>query len=239
MQAIIQVMDSTIGTRDPYTVEHQKRTTDIATTIAQDLGLSPGSLVTLVVAGRLHDLGKIAVPMEILSKPGKLTDLEFGIIKTHPQVAYEILKPLNFPEVITQTIMQHHERLDGSGYPHGLDGREILVEARILAVADVVEAMCNHRPYRQALGIEKAMEEITKKRGILYDPAVVDSCLRIYQESPVALMGEFPSIAGKPLDPLGALPKRVTYDLSPGLQGKLVVQVWQRLFPKEPRMILH
>ena len=239
MQAIIQVMDSTIGTRDPYTVEHQKRTTDIATTIAQDLGLSPGSLVTLVVAGRLHDLGKIAVPMEILSKPGKLTDLEFGIIKTHPQVAYEILKPLNFPEVITQTIMQHHERLDGSGYPHGLDGREILVEARILAVADVVEAMCNHRPYRQALGIEKAMEEITQKRGIFYDPAVVDSCLRLYQESPVVLMGEIPSVAGKPLEPLGALPERATYDLSPELQEKLVGHVWQRLFPKKPRMVMH
>ena len=201
MQAIIQVMDSAIAVRDPYTVEHQKRTTHIATTIAQDLGLSPASLVTLVVAGRLHDLGKIAVPMEILSKPGRLTDLEFAMIKTHPQVASDILKPLNFPEGITLTIMQHHERLDGSGYPHGLDGREIMMEAKILAVADVVEAMCSHRPYRPALGIERAMEEIAKKRGLSYDPAVVDSCLRIYQESPVTLMARTPPLPANPWSP--------------------------------------
>jgi putative nucleotidyltransferase with HDIG domain len=239
MQAIIQVMDSTIAVRDPYTVEHQKRTTHIATTIAQDLGLSPASLVTLVVAGRLHDLGKIAVPMEILSKPGQLTDLEFAMIKTHPQVASDILRPLNFPEGINQTIVQHHERLDGSGYPYGLAGREISMEARILAVADVVEAMCSHRPYRPAVGIERAMEEITKKRGILYDPEVVDGCLRIYHESPVAFTGELPSVASKPMETLGTLPERVTYDFSPELKEKLVGRVWQRLFPKEPRMVMH
>ena len=231
MQAIIQVMDSTIAVRDPYTVEHQKRTTHIATTIAQDLGLSPANLVTLVVASRLHDLGKIAVPMEILCKPGRLTDPEFAIIKTHPQVASDILKPLNFPEGITQTIMQHHEHLDGSGYPHGLEGREIMMEAKILAVADVVEAMCSHRPYSPALGIEKAMGEITKKRGILYDPAVVDTCLRLYQECPAVLRGEASYVARKPLEPLDALPERVTHNLSPALQEELIRRPWQRLFP--------
>ena len=221
MQAIIQVMDSAIAVRDPYTVEHQKRTTHIATTIAQDLGLSPASLVTLVVAGRLHDLGKIAVPMEILSKPGRLTDLEFAMIKTHPQVASDILKPLNFPEGITLTIMQHHERLDGSGYPHGLDGREIMMEAKILAVADVVEAMCSHRPYRPALGIERAMEEIAKKRGLSYDPAVVDSCLRIYQESPGDFDGRDPLCCRQTLGAPGRPPGKGHLQSLPGIAGKI------------------
>jgi len=239
MQAVIQVMESAIGARDPYTVEHQQQATHIATAIAEDMGLSPASLKTLHVAARLHDLGKIAVPMEILSKSGKLTDLEFAIIKTHPQVGYNILKPLNFPIEITQTIIQHHERMDGSGYPQGLDGQEIMLEARILGVADVLEAMCSHRPYRPTLGIGKAMEEIAKKRGILYDPEVVDSCLRLYQESPMVLMGEASYVSRKPLEPLDALPERVTHNLSPALQEKLIRPLWQRLFPKEPRLILH
>ena len=231
MQAIIQVMEATIGARDPYTVDHQQRVTHIAMTIAEAMGLSPASLGMLQVAGRLHDLGKIAVPIEILSKSGKLTDLEFAIIKTHPQVGYNILKPLNFPMEITQTIIQHHERMDGSGYPQGLDGQEIMLEARILGVADVLEAMCCRRPYRPALGIEKAMGEITKKRGILYDPAVVDTCLRLYQECPAVLRGEASYVARKPLEPLDALPERVTHNLSPALQEKLIRRPWQRLFP--------
>ncbi|MGP8049952.1 MAG: HD-GYP domain-containing protein [Desulfobaccales bacterium] len=239
MQAIIQVMESTIGARDPYTVEHQQRATHIATAIAAEMGLPPASIETLHVAGRLHDLGKVGVPMEILSKSGKLMDLEFAIIKTHPQVGYNILKPLNFPMEITQTIIQHHERMNSSGYPHGLDGREIMLEARILGVADVLEAMCYHRPYRPALGIEKAMEEITKNRGILYDPAVVDSCVRIYQESPKVLMGEVFSGVRKPVEPLDALPERVTYHLSPLLQDKMVGRLWQRLFPRESSLTLH
>jgi len=239
MQAIIEVMESTIGARDLYTVEHQQRTTHIAMAIAEAMGLSPASLETLHVAGSLHDLGKIAVPMEILSKSGKLTDLEFAIIKTHPQMGYNILKPLNFPMGITQTIIQHHERMDGSGYPQGLDGPEIMLEARILGVADVLEAMCSHRPYRPALGLGKAMEEIAKKRGILYDPVVVDNCLRLYQKSPVVLMGEASYSARKPLEPLDALPGRVTHHLSPALQEKLIRRLCQRLFPKEPRLILH
>ncbi|MGD0970186.1 MAG: HD-GYP domain-containing protein [Desulfobaccales bacterium] len=231
MQAIIQVMEATIRARDPYTVEHQQRAAHIAATIAEAMGLSPASLETLQIGGRLHDLGKIAVPVEILSKSGKLTDLEFAIIKTHPQVGYNILKPLNLRMEITQTIIQHHERMDGSGYPQGLDGQEIMLEARILGVADVLESMCCRRPYRPALGIKKAMEEITKKRGILYDPAVVDTCLRLYQESPVVLRDEASYVARKPLEPFDALPERATHNLSPALQEKLIRRRWQHLFP--------
>lgn len=208
MEAIIQVMESTIGARDPYTVDHQQRATHIAVAIAQRMGLSDERIEEIQVAGSLHDLGKIAVPNEILSKPGKLTDLEFAIIKTHPQVAYNILKPLEIPGKITNIIMQHHERMNGSGYPHGLESREILQEAKILGVADVVEAMCSHRPYRPALGIDRALEEISRKRGELYDPEVVDSCLLLYQETPTALMGEVCHIARRPSKPLESLPEK-------------------------------
>ncbi len=197
MDAIIQVMESTIAARDPYTVDHQQRATHIAVAIALKMGLSEEQLEELHVAGSLHDLGKIAVPAEILSKPGKLTETEFAIIKTHPQVAYNILKPLEIPGQITRIIMQHHERMNGSGYPNGLEGQEILLEAKILGVADVLEAMCSHRPYRPALGIEKALEEISRKRGVLYDPEVVDSTLLLYQETPAALMGEVYHITRK------------------------------------------
>ncbi len=190
MEAIIQVMESAVGARDPYTVEHQQRVTQIACAIAERMGLSGERLKDLQVAGSLHDLGKIAVPAEILSKPGKLTDLEFAIIKTHPQTAYNILKPLKFPGQIFQIIMQHHERMDGSGYPRGLRGEDILLEARILGVADVLEAMCSHRPYRPALGIERALEEISHKSGTLYDSGVVANCLALYQEAPEIFTGE-------------------------------------------------
>jgi HD-GYP domain-containing protein (c-di-GMP phosphodiesterase class II) len=205
MEALIQVMESTIGARDPYTVDHQQRTTHIAMAIAHRMGLAEERLEELHVAGCLHDLGKIAVPAEILSKPGKLTDHEFAIIKTHPQVACNILKPLEIRGQITEIILQHHERVNGTGYPYGLDGREILLEAKILGVADVLEAMCSHRPYRPALGIDRALEEIDQKKGILYDPDVVDSCLEIYQETPAALMGEvchFTRPFAAPLDSL-------------------------------------
>jgi len=180
MEAIIQVMESALGARDPYTVSHQQRVTRIACAIASELGLSMERLRYLQIAGTLHDLGKIAVPGEILAKPGKLTDLEFAIIKRHPQVGCDILKPLNFPATTTQIMLQHHERLDGSGYPLGLQGEDILLEARILGVADVVEAMCSHRPYRPALGLEVALEEIFLNRGLLYDSMVVEACLKLY-----------------------------------------------------------
>lgn len=181
MDAIIQVMELAIATRDPYTVAHQQRTTELACLIGAEMDLPEASLRDLYVAGRLHDLGKIAVPGEILSKPGNLTDSEFSLIKSHPQVAYDILQPLRLSQHIAKTIFQHHERLNGSGYPRGLRGGEIILEARILAVADVVEAMYSHRPYRPALGLDQALAEIAEFSGTLYDTAVVNACLKVYE----------------------------------------------------------
>ena len=130
----------------------------------------------------IHDLGKMSVPAEILTKPKKLSNIEFGLIKTHPQSGYDILKDIAFPWPVVEITLQHHERLDGSGYPKGTSDDEIILETRILAVADTVEAMASHRPYRPALGIDKALEEIAEKKGILYDPEVVDACLKLFSE---------------------------------------------------------
>ena len=178
----IQVLVAAVETRDPYTAGHQQRVAHLARAIAQEMGLSLGQIEGIRMAGAIHDIGKIAVPAEILSKPGKITETEFGIIKTHPQVGYDILKGIEFPWPVAKIVLQHQERLDGSGYPAGLKGDEIILEARILAVADVVEAMASHRPYRPALGIDRALEEISKNRGILYDADVVDACVRLFRE---------------------------------------------------------
>ena len=180
--ATIQAMAQTVEVRDPYTAGHQRRVSDLARAIATHMGLSPERVDGIRMAGVIHDIGKISVPAEILSKPGILTDLEFSLIKTHPRVGYDILKEIEFPWDIAQIVLQHHERLDGSGYPHGLSSRNILLDAKILAVADVVEAMASHRPYRPALGIEKALQEISDRKGRLYDTAVVDTCLRLFEE---------------------------------------------------------
>jgi HD-GYP domain-containing protein (c-di-GMP phosphodiesterase class II) len=134
------------------------------------------------MAAAIHDLGKISVPTEILSRPTKLTNIEFSLIKTHSQSGYDILKDIDFPWPVARTVLEHHERMDGSGYPHGLKGDNILLESKILAVADVMESMASHRPYRPALGIEAALEEIEKNRGTLYDNAVADTCLRLFRE---------------------------------------------------------
>jgi HD-GYP domain-containing protein (c-di-GMP phosphodiesterase class II) len=134
------------------------------------------------MAGVIHDLGKITVPTDILNKPGRLTEHEFGIIRSHPKVGYDILKTIDFPWPVAQIVLQHHERMDGSGYPQGLSGEKIILEARILAVADVVEAMSSHRPYRPARGIDKALEEISQNKGVLYDPEVVDVCLKLFTQ---------------------------------------------------------
>jgi HD-GYP domain-containing protein (c-di-GMP phosphodiesterase class II) len=146
------------------------------------MGLSEDRLNNLRIAGALHDLGKFAIPSDLLSKPGKLTPAEFALIKTHPQVAYNILSPITLPGNTAMIILQHHERLNGSGYPQGLQGEEILLEARILGVADVMEAMCSHRPYRASLGLAETMEELTRNQGILYDAAVVKICLKLYSQ---------------------------------------------------------
>jgi putative nucleotidyltransferase with HDIG domain len=180
MTGITKVIEATMEAKDPYTVQHQRRVTQIALTIADKMGLPGDTLEKLRIAGTLHDLGKVGVPTEILVKPGRLTDQEFSIIKTHPMVGFEILQPLELPRQTTQIVLQHHERWNGSGYPRGLSGSEILLEARILGVADVVEAMATHRPYRAALGLNLAMEELSRNQGILYDPAVVQYCSELY-----------------------------------------------------------
>lgn len=180
MGATIQALASTVEYRDPYTAGHQRRVADLARAIATELSLPQHNIEGLRMAGVIHDLGKISVPAEILSKPGKLTEPEFGLVKPHSQAGYEILKPVKFPWPVAQMVREHHERVNGSGYPQGLSGDDILLEARILGVADVVEAMGSHRPYRAALGIERALAEISEKRGALYHPDVVDACLNLF-----------------------------------------------------------
>lgn len=183
MNAITQVIEATMAARDPYTVEHQRRVTQVALSIAGQMNLSAESTERLRIAGNLHDLGKVGVPTEILVKPGRLTGPEFSIIKNHPMVGFEILKPLDLPLSTTQIVVQHHERWNGSGYPYGLAGHSILLEARIIGVADVVEAMASDRPYRPALGLVQAMAELSQNKGVLYDPLVVDACTQLYQKN--------------------------------------------------------
>lgn len=174
---------STIGElRDPYTHGHERRVGEIASSIAAEMDLNTDRVEGVRVCGYLHDVGKIAVPAEILSKPSRLSKAEFDLVKQHAQQSYDILKPLDFPWPVAEAAWQHHERMDGSGYPRGLKGEAIILEARILGVADTVEAMASHRPYRPGLGIEKALAEVESKRGVLYDPAVVDACLRLFRE---------------------------------------------------------
>ncbi|MFC1846092.1 HD domain-containing phosphohydrolase [Chloroflexota bacterium] len=168
--------------RDPYTASHQNRVAKLSCAIATEMGLSEDQIEGIRITGLIHDIGKVAVPTEILSKSGKLTDHEFGIIVTHPQIAYDILKGVHFPWPVAQAILQHHERLDGSGYPSGLSGEEIILEARILTVSDTIEAMASHRPYRPAIGIDRALDEISQQKGITYDAKVVDACLEIFNQ---------------------------------------------------------
>jgi PAS domain S-box-containing protein len=178
----IQVLVSAVESRDPYTAGHQKRVADLARSIATEMVLPHDTIEGIRMAGSIHDIGKLSIPAEILSKPTKLTNIEFSLIKEHSQSGYEMLKDVESPWPLAQIVYQHHERMNGSGYPRNLKGDEILIEARIMAVADVVEAMSSHRPYRPALGIEIALEEITKNKGILYDNAVVDACLKLFLE---------------------------------------------------------
>ena len=181
MEGTVQAMAYTIETRDPYTAGHQRRVAKLATAIAENMQLSPKQVEGIHMAGTLHDIGKIHVPAEILNKPGKISDAEFNIIKTHSQVGYDILRPIEFPWPIADIVLQHHERINGSGYPRGLNDSQILLEAKILAVADDVEAMATHRPYRPALPVETALIEIENGKGQLYEAEVVDYCLKIFE----------------------------------------------------------
>jgi len=182
LEGTVHALASAVEMRDSYTAGHQRRVTQLACAIAKEMGLPEEQIEGMRMSGLIHDLGKINVPAEILSKPGRLTDLQWGMIKPHSQAGYDILITIEFPWPVAEIVLQHHERLDGSGYPAGLLGEEILLEARILGVADVVEAMASHRPYRSARGIDKALEEISQNRGVLYDPEVVDACLKLFTE---------------------------------------------------------
>jgi len=187
MLGTINAVSTMSELRDPYTTGHERRVGSLAAAIATELGLPADTVKGLEIIGNLHDIGKIYVPAEILSRPGKLTPAEFEIIKSHPQQGYEILKDVDFPWPVAQVVLQHHERLDGSGYPNGLKGDAILPEARIIAVADVVEAMSSHRPFRPGHGVEVALDEIIKNRGRLYNEKAVDACVRLFREKGYAL----------------------------------------------------
>ncbi len=178
----VGALASTLEQRDPYTAGHQNRVGDLACAIAREMGLPEERVEALRLAAFVHDIGKVGIPAELLAKPGKLTPVEMSLIKVHCRVGFDILNTIEFPWPLAEMVLQHHERVNGSGYPLGLKGPMIRLEARILAVADVVEAMSSHRPYRPALELSATLEEISKNRGVLYDGEVVDACLRLFHE---------------------------------------------------------
>lgn len=189
LESLKEVMDGTIRAmalavemRDPYTSGHQHRVAELAQAIAEEISLAADDIEGVYMAASIHDIGKISLPAEILSKPGKLTEIERKMIQAHSKVGYDILKGIDFPWPIAQIVLQHHERMDGSGYPHGLGGKEILIEARIVGVTDVVETMASHRPYRPAMGLDKALGEVSSNKGRLYDEKVVNACLTLFNE---------------------------------------------------------
>ncbi|MCK9229815.1 MAG: HD domain-containing protein [Syntrophales bacterium] len=182
LSAITNVIVATVEARDPFTAGHQRRTADLARSIAIETGLTSDQIEGIHMAGIIHDIGKISIPAEILSKPGRLTEAEFDLVKMHVDTGYNILKRVDFSQPVARIVYEHHERMDGSGYPRRLKGEEMIIESRILAVADVVEAMASHRPYRPALGVNAALGEIEKNREVLYDADVVDACLRLFRE---------------------------------------------------------
>ncbi len=181
LEDALQAISATVEMRDPYTAGHQRRVAHLAVAIAKEMGLSEEQSHGIHLSAIVHDIGKIHIPAEMLNKPGRLTEIEYSLIKVHPEAGFDILKEIDFPWPIAQAVYQHHERMDGSGYPRGLKGEEIIIEARILSVADVVEAISSHRPYRPGLGIEAALDEL-RNNGAFYDPAVVDACFRLFRE---------------------------------------------------------
>jgi len=179
LNATVEALIAVSEKRDPYTAGHQRRVAQLAFEIAAEMGLSDHQCAGIHVAASIHDIGKIYVPAEFLTKPGTISDAEHVIIRTHPNVGYDILKSIEFPWPVADVILQHHERMDGTGYPNGLKGEELLLESRILAVSDVMEAMSSHRPYRPSLGMTSAVDELKTYRGKRYDPEVVDACMAI------------------------------------------------------------
>jgi putative nucleotidyltransferase with HDIG domain len=205
LEGTFRAMSMTLELRDPYMAGHQHRAASLAVAIAQEMNLAWDKVEGLRFAGIIHDIGKIAAPVEIMTKPCRLTKTEFQLIKDHPRVGYEMVKDISFPWPVAHIILQHHERLDGSGYPEGLVGDAILQEARILAVADVVEAVCSLRPYRPALGLEKGLEEIRKGRGIRYDTRVVDACIKLFRDGRFSFKTEAEAAGGERT--LGSVPQ--------------------------------
>jgi HD-GYP domain-containing protein (c-di-GMP phosphodiesterase class II) len=182
MHSTIRAISLTVEKRDPYTSGHQQRVAELTKAIAQELKLPADQIESIYMAAAIHDIGKISLPAEILVKPSQLSDIEISLIQAHAQAGYDILKGIEFPWPIADIVLQHHERMDGSGYPQGLAGDEILFEARIIGVADVVETMASHRPYRPSIGTDKALEEIAENRDILYDRLAVDACLKLFND---------------------------------------------------------
>ncbi len=186
---IVQAMAATSEMRDPYTAGHQKKTGELAIAIAKEMDLEQDRLEAIRFAGMIFDIGKISVPSDILSKPGKISHFEFDVVKNHSKVGYDILKKIEFPWSIAKIVYQHHERLNGSGYPNRLTEDQIMLESKVLAVADVVEAMTSHRPYRAAIPVEDALKEIKKNKSKLYDPDVVDACVIVFEKEKFAAAG--------------------------------------------------
>ncbi len=182
VDGVINALTLTVEYRNPYTAGHQQRVSNLSCAIARGIGLPKEQVEGIRIAGVLHDIGKMHIPTEILSRPGKLTNDEFNIVKSHAQAGYDILKGLEFPWPVADIVHQHHEKMDGSGYPFGLSSGDIIIEARILCVADVVEAMVSHRPYRPSLSMDKMLKEISENRDVRYDMEVVDACLKVIKE---------------------------------------------------------
>jgi len=183
MEGIVQAISVAVEMRDPYTAGHQQRVADLAAVVAMEMGLSADDIYGLRMASVIHDLGKITVPAGILAKPGRLSELEYELIKNHVRAGYDILKQIEFPWPLANIILQHHERMDGSGYPQGLKNGEIMMQARILAVADVFETIASHRPYRPSLGLQRAVDELVNNKGIQFDDQVVEVFLKLVSEN--------------------------------------------------------
>lgn len=190
IEVTIQALATTIEMRDPYTAGHQRRVAALASAIAEEMGLAKEKIENVNIAGVIHDIGKIYIPVEILTRPGKLSEYEVNIIKAHPQYGHDIMTETEVPETVVEIVHQHHERVNGSGYPEGKKGEEILLETKILSVADVVEAMSSHRPYRPALGVDVALDEIKNYKGIYYDPDVSEACIRLFEKKGYELCPE-------------------------------------------------
>ena len=186
LTGIIEAMAIVVETRDPYTAGHQRRVSELAGAIARDMGRPADIIEGTTIAAGIHDIGKLGVPSELLSKPARLNEIEFQLIKSHSRTGYDILKNIDFPWPIAEIVYQHHEKINGTGYPRGLTGKDILMEAKIITVADVTEAIATHRPYRPELGIDVALKELAVSRGVLFDADVVDTCLKLFKEKEFA-----------------------------------------------------